>query len=73
MTQFLQPRMVLAPVIMLYVRMWDLEDEEVLFNIRCFYGASQTLLFGTLMYIRYASETTRAVPSALLSVVQLIV
>eukprot|EP01046_Picozoa_sp_COSAG06_P071311 COSAG06_NODE_20344_length_799_cov_0.831429_1_plen_35_part_10 len=35
MTQFLQPRMVLAPVIMLYVRMWDLEDEEVLFNIRC--------------------------------------
>ena len=32
---FLQPRMIMAPLVMLCVRMWDLEDEEVVFNIRC--------------------------------------
>ena len=52
MGQFLQPRMFLAPMIMLYVRMWDLEDEEVVFNIRCLYCASQSLVFGALLYIR---------------------
>ena len=50
---FLQPRMIMAPLIMLYVRMWDLEDEEVVFNIRCLYGFSQSLVFGALLYIRY--------------------
>ena len=52
MGQFLQPRMFLAPMIMLYVRMWDLEDEEIVFNIRCLYCASQSLVFGALLYIR---------------------
>ena len=55
--QFLQPQMILAPLIMLYVRMWDLEDEEVLFNIRCLYGLSQSIVFGVLLYIRCVPPT----------------
>ena len=35
----------------------DLEDEEVVFNIRCLYGFSQSLVFGALLYIRYRGAT----------------
>ena len=53
LSQFMQPRMFIAPLIVAYAKQWELEDPEVLFNIRCFYGATQAMLFGAMIFIRF--------------------
>ena len=54
MRQFLTPRAMLAPIIVMYIKQWDLTDPEVVFNIRCFYACSQSIMFLTMAFIRCA-------------------